>query len=176
MINGITYTGEVTISDNRGMYIRKRNKGTSNLFLSLSELLAGIGLDKIKQKLPLSIGLIHDNNSIINDEYINTHLNFSNYDNVKLTLSDLFIVDRRIDIETTSVYFSTLLSSNQIKTVVKSLNLNGCYAMLVDGDSRILAYSAFDYDSIRAVCNDTSGKAQAVVEWKMFFSNKEANE
>lgn len=173
MKNNITYKGNVTIKVKNKPNKKVNNNGTKSLFILLYDLLCGNIIHNTSNYLPIKIAMIHDNNGSIEVGDIES---FDEVDQYSILLDELIITSRNVNIDRNSVCFSSVVAHNNFKNISKSIiesEDTSCYVLLLNnqGTKNILAYAAFEYNDIRAVLEDVNG--QGVVEWEMFFDNKE---
>lgn len=173
MQNDILYSGKVKITVNNKATVKRSNSGTAKLFSILCNILAGNIISDTAEYIPIKFAMIHSNYGKITNDTLSKNLNFTDYSNVSLLTSELNITEKKINSESSSVCYATLLTHSQLKTSARAAAASSkvCYALLLNNCNEILAHAPFEYVEISTIWEDAYG--QGAVEWEMFFANKE---
>lgn len=171
MKNEITYSGRVTIKVKNKPPVRRNNSGTPELFNLLCNIMAGSQASPIEQTIPVKIAMIYEDDTLTSDTF-NSNLNFEDYKQLSILMSELLISDKQVNSTNASVYYAALLPHSQLNTSVRrqAEAAKTCYVLLLNAQQNIVAYAPFKNSEISSIWEDANG--QGVVEWEMFFANK----
>lgn len=171
-MNKIKYTGEVSIKVKTKPPIKVKNSGTDAFFNLLYELLANLISPQnqvgVIDRLPSKLQIIR--NATIQSDNKYSPIKYESL----LTTSGLNVADNRELLKDTTTGKECL----QFTFYITNGYLNSTYAtcreeigklLLLDNTNRILAHVDVDLTDFGTVYDDANG--QAVIEWKLMFSN-----
>lgn len=171
MKDNIGYSGRVTIKVKGKPPVKKKNSGTPVLFNTLCDILTSTNVSDTKA-FPAYISLIHNMRGAITPEIIIKNSNYLDYVKAELVTS-LSPISSRQSRPNGSCVFSSMITHSQAN-ISNSVNVETCYVVLLSGEKKIMAFFELDFSSVFPVFSDIN--RQAVIEWEMFFDNKEIKE
>ena len=167
----IKYTGEVQVRVKTKPPIKVKNAGTDAFFNLLYELLANIisphDNTAYLKRLPTKLQLIRNAEIQSDNKY-----SPSKY--VSLLTQELRVADNREIVkdpsnDKNSLKYTFYITNGLLSTEYSFSRNDIGKLLLLDHDSRILAYVDIELSEFATVYDDVNG--QAIIEWKLMFSN-----
>lgn len=169
-MNNISYTGIVNILSKKQILSSTYNSATPLFLNTICETLRG-GTTAINKVVPCYISILNKSDSCEASKF-EEEPDYQKYSDNALIIQPLSIVSKFV--ENNTILFSSMLSSNLVNTSVYSASNTDGYAVLLNQDRKILAYSSLELNKLQNVLSTSNVQTQATIEWKLNFANSKS--